>query len=50
MVREEDNIRERVREHNNNVNMWYSGEVIAGRSEGYEKHRDADFMEDCDGF
>ena len=34
MVRGEDNIRERVREHNNNVNMWYSGEGVEKGSEG----------------
>ena len=50
MVRVEDNIRERVREHNNNVNMWYSGEGVERGSEGYQKHRDVDFMEDCEGF
>ena len=49
MVRVEDNIRERVREHNNNVNRWYSGTVERG-SDGYQKSRDNDFMEDCDGF
>ena len=48
MVRVEDNIRERVRQHNNNVNMWYSGEGAERGSEGYQKH--VDFMEDCEGF
>ena len=48
LVRVEDNIRER--EHNNNVNMWYSGEGVERRSEGYLKSRDADFIEDCEGF
>ena len=50
MVRVEDNIRERVREHNNNVNIWYNGEGVERGSAGYQKHRDVDFMEDCDGF
>ena len=49
-VRVEDNIRERVREHNNNVNMWYSGEGVERGSDGYQKSRDVDFIEDCDGF
>ena len=39
MVRMEDNIRERVREHNNNVNRWYNVTVERG-SEGYQKSKD----------
>ena len=50
MVRVEDNIRERVREHNNNVKMWYGEDGVMRGSEGYEKNRDNDFIEDCDGF
>ena len=50
MVRVEDNNRERVTEHNNNVNMWYSGEGVERGSEGYQKSRDVDFIEDCEGF
>ena len=47
--RVEGDIRERVREDNNNVNMLYCGGGIVRGKEGFERNiRDVDFLEECD--
>ena len=49
MRRVEGDIRERVREDNNNVNMLYCGGGIVRGKEGFERNiRDVDFLEECD--
>ena len=48
MRRVEEDIRERVREDNNNVNMLYCGGGIVRGKEGFERNiRDVDFLKEC---